>query len=102
MKNINFDLKSILKTLKSFGTKLQQYLVFIFIITIVGLYGFLVFQISLASQKEPSQDEIDTQLISAKQLKIDQESIDKIIKLKDQNIAIQSLFEKARENPFQE
>lgn len=101
-KNLDFDLKSYAKYFKRFGDKLQKYFVIIFIVTIVSLYGFLILQISSASQGEPSQTEISEQLGTVKRLKIDQQSIDKIIQLKDQNIAVQSLFESARENPFQE
>lgn len=102
MKNINFDLKSITKNLKGFTEKIQKYLVLVFIVTLISLYAFLVIQISQAAQKEPSQTDITEQLSSVKKLKIDQASIDKILQLKDQNIAVQTLFEEARENPFQE
>ena len=102
MKNMNFDLNAYIKILKRYGSKIQQYMVLIFIVGLLGLYSFLVFQISEAAQKEPSQDKITEQLSAVKTLKIDQSSIDKIIQLKDQNIAVQSLFESARQNPFQE
>lgn len=103
MKNdFNFDLKSVPKQLRAYTKSLQRYQVVLFIVAIVGLYGFLVMQISTASQSEPTQSQIDEQLGTVKRLKIDQSSIDKIQQLKDQNVVVQSLFETARENPFQE
>lgn len=103
MKNdLNLDLKSIPKQLKHYASGLQRYQVVLFIVAIVGLYGFLVLQISTASQSEPTQSQIDEQLGSIKRLKIDQGSIDKIQQLEDQNVVVQSLFETARDNPFQE
>ena len=86
MKNkISFDLKELPKTLKRFSKEAQRYLVLISFVLLIGLYGFLVLQISRASQKEPNQDDITAQSGSIKRLKIDQGSIDKIQKLEDQN-----------------
>lgn len=100
--NLNIDLKSILKKLKKALAKVQRYSVVIFIVILVGLYGYLTLQISSLATKEPSQVEVLEELGAVKRLRIDQDSIDKIQKLEDQNVVVQSLFENARDNPFSE
>lgn len=99
MKNLNF--KDIPKYLKRYAHKVERYAVVVFVVTIVGLYGFLVFQISQASQAEPSPEAISQQQATVKRLRIDQQSINKIQQLQDQSVGVQSLFEAARDNPFQ-
>lgn len=98
----DLSIKDIPKVLKHYTRKAKRYAFMTFIVTVAGLYGFLVFQISQASQAEPNQDTINQQLTAVKRLRIDQQSIDKIQQLQDQSVGVQSLFEAARDNPFQE
>lgn len=100
--NIDLDIKKILSSLIKYEKIGQKYIPIFSFIVIFGLYGFLVMQISNATKQEPSQEEITLQLSTIKRLRIDQESIDKIQKLEDQNIVVQSLFETARNDPFKE
>ena len=101
-KNINLDPKNILKILKHDLIKVQKYVVVGFVVFTLGLYSFLVLQIGEVAQKEPTDAQVLEQLGQVKRLSIDQDSIDKITQLEDQNIIVQSLFEEARENPFDE
>lgn len=98
----NLDVKQLGTVAKNIITKLQRYATFIFIISILLIYAFLVFRISMLSQAEPSEDAIAEQSKTIKRLKLDQTSIDKIQQLEDQNIGVQSLFKSARDNPFQD
>jgi len=66
----------------------------------VLVYGFLIYKIGDVSNIEPDETAVQQQLQDTQQLRIDQESIDKILELRDQNIAVRSLFEEARDNPF--
>lgn len=101
MKNIPIALK-----IKSFANlawrKFRRYTVLVFVIVIFGLYGGLVFQIGALSQVEPDETAVREQLGKIKRLKIDQESVDKIQKLEDESVGVQSLFKAARDNPFQD
>lgn len=99
---MNLDLKSLPTILNSVFKKLRRYTVFIFIIIILGLYVFLVYQIGQFSRVEADEDAVAEQLKTTPRLRIDQESIDKITQLQDQNISVQSLFKEARDNPFQD
>ncbi len=101
MKNNNLDLKQITTQLKNLLKRIQSYSSFIFIIAILLIYSFLVLRISQLSQAEPDTATTAEQQ-TIKRLRIDQNSISKIEELEDQNIGVQSLFESARDNPFEE
>lgn len=82
--------------------KFRRYNVFIFIVTFLGVYGFLILQVSSLTQSEPTAAELNESLGTVKRLKLDQESIDKLEELEEQNIEVQTLFQQARDNPFTE
>jgi hypothetical protein len=99
---MKIDIKSLPTILRQSLKKLQRYSAFIFIIAVLGVYSFLVFQIGQLSGNEPDDDSVNEQLKTAPRIKIDQDSINKIKQLEDQNIGVQSLFKTARDNPFLE
>ena len=79
--NVNLDLKTLVKKLRVALLKFQRYAVIVFIVILVGLYGYLVLQISSSATKEPTQAQVMEELGTVKRLKIDQDSINKIQKL---------------------
>jgi hypothetical protein len=97
----DLDIGQIKTVGRSLLLKLQRSASFIFILVVLCVYGFLIFKISTLLQAEPSEDAISEQS-TVKRLKIDQNSINKIKELEDQNVGVQSLFESARDNPFQD
>lgn len=98
----DLDIKQLGTLARNTVAKLQRYAAFIFIISVLLIYAFLVLRISVLSQAEPSEEAIAEKSNTVKRLKIDQKAIDKIEQLEDQNIGVQSLFESARDNPFQD
>lgn len=80
----------------------RRYRITIFIVAFLSVYGFLVIKINGFINSEPPADALSQQLQTVKQLRIDQNAIDNILKLEEQNIEVQSLFKQARENPFTE
>ena len=99
---MNIDLKTIPGALKTKAKSLFKHAKFIFIITIILISGFLIFQINRLTSQEPTAEQLTAQQEIIKRPKIDQATIDKIEQLEDQNIAVQSLFDSARNNPFQD
>jgi len=81
---------------------IKRYHITIFIVGFVGVYMFLVVQINNLTNSEPDPAALATRLQTIKPLHIDQDSINRILKLEGQNIQVQALFEKARNNPFNE
>lgn len=98
---MNIDLKQLPGILKDKAKILRGYAVFIFVLAVLLAYSFLVLKISQLSQAEPDPDTVTQQANTIKRLKVDQTALEKIQELEDQNIAVQSLFEAARDNPFQ-
>jgi len=99
---MNIDIKSIPKLFNKLARAIKPHIIFIFLISAISIYGILVFQINRLSSVEPSEEKISEELNTIKRPKIDQETIDKIEQLEDQNVAVQSLFQAARDNPFQD
>ncbi len=98
----DIDVKQLGTIGKSALHVLQKYVGFIFIIGTLLIYAFLVFRISTLAQMEPTEDAVLENTKNVKRLKLDQNSISKIEELEDQSIGVQSLFETARDNPFQD
>ena len=99
---MNLEVKDITAKILPVLQGLKKYLVFIFIITILGLYSYLVFHINTLAQQEPDETAVTERLKTIQRPKIDQEALDKIEQLQAQNIQVQTLFKQARDNPFAE
>jgi len=92
LSNITDQLQKVLQAL-------YRHRVTIFVVVFVGIYVFLVTQISSYTQREP---DASTGEQAIKRLKIDEASIEKLEDLEDQNVEVKALFEEARKNPFSE
>jgi len=94
------DLKSqLLKLLRAVNT----YRGFIFFLVLSCLYGFIIWRINVLSTAPPSQADIQTAEKSAAATpKLDEASAAAINSLKDNSVRVQTLFESARNNPFDE
>ena len=100
--NLDIDFKKLPVSFKKTLARIKRFEVITFVVLLVGLYGFLIMQISSSATSEPTQAQVMEELGTVKRLKIDQDSIDKIQQLEDQNVVVQSLFQEARDNPFSE
>lgn len=100
MKDI--DIKAIPVLAKEYAKKFLKHAKFIFIIVVLCLSAFLIFEINRLTSKEPSDTQVIQQQQIIKRPRIDQDTINKIEQLKDQNVRVQSLFKTARDNPFQD
>lgn len=100
--NSNIDIQKIPQLVKMFLKNTLRHAKFIFAVIIILLAGFLIFEINVLINKEPTDEQISAQLETIKRPKIDQETINKIEQLEDHNVAVQSLFKNARDNPFQD
>jgi hypothetical protein len=84
------------------GKKIKRYLPIIFISSLLFLYAFLILRVSSYINMQPSEDSVNEKLQTTKRPQIDKQALEKILELQDQNIEVQSLFEEARQNPFEE
>lgn len=102
MKNadLNISLDSIKTTVSSFGKKINAYRVFLFFLAIASLYGYILWRINVYSNAPPSESEVSAKTTA--QPHIDSETVKKIQSLQDNSVSVKSLFDSARQNPFQE
>ena len=102
MKNtdIKLNLNDIPAQFGSLGRKVGAYKVFVFFLAVALLYGFIVWRINVFSNAPASTSELSAQATA--QPHIDQATIDKIQSLQDNSVSVRSLFDAARQNPFQE
>lgn len=99
MKNIQLTPK---ETLLKVVNVAHKYALVMFLVTMLAVYGFLLWRISYLSSLEPSEAEVTAQLKTAGVPKIDPEVVKKMQELKDNSVNVQTLFDQARDNPFQE
>ena len=103
MKNKDLDLKSLKPALANFGKGLQRYAGIIFFVAVAGVYGFVVFRINALNSIEPSDSDIQAQTSKTTAVpKIDPAVVEKLESLKDNSVNVKTLFDDARNNPFQE
>lgn len=100
MKNQDLNLSSLTKQLSGTLRKVAGYKGFIFFLVAAMLYGFITWRINVYSSVPPDQNEVSSQ--TAAQPHIDKETIQKLQSLQDNSVSVQSLFDQARDNPFQE
>lgn len=99
---MNIDLKDVPAKLLSLLEKLKKYTLFICILAVLAIYVFLVLQIRHMASIEPSSADVTNKLNELNTPKLDQDAVNKIIQLEEQSIEIKTLFNEARQNPFQE
>lgn len=94
------------KNLQSLAIKyiqlFKKYAVFIFVLVGLGIFGFLVFRIKTLVNREPSETAISEKSDQNRPINIDQSAVEKVQQLQSSNVEVQTLFEQARDNPFQE
>jgi hypothetical protein len=92
----------ILAKLNPYVVIIKRYRILIFILALLGIYTFLIIRIGKITQTEPSSASVDEKQKTVQRLKIDQVSVNKMLQLEDHNVEVKSLFEQARNNPFNE
>lgn len=99
---MKLDLKTIPVKLTPCLNIVRKYIVFAFLIFLICSLSFLIFRINLLTAREPTDDQVNEKLETVTRPKIDEASIKKLQQLQDQNVQVQSLFDQARNNPFDE
>jgi hypothetical protein len=95
LKSINFK-----PQLARLSKKLGGHVAFGAVLVVLLAYLIVVFRISSLTKAEPSPDQ--TASTSTAIPKVNQTAINQIQSLEDNNTEVHSLFEQARNNPFQE
>lgn len=88
--------------LASLLRKLRRYSVPLFLLFLLAIYGFLALRVIMLDQVQPDPSDVTAKLKTAGVPHIDQDVLNKIQQLQDNSVQVQTLFDKARSNPFQE
>lgn len=98
----NLDLKALVPLAKKHLAVVQKHLAFIFVMVILLSYVFVVWKISNLATVEPTAEEEAAALTATTIPKVNKNAISQIEALEKNNAEVRSLFEQARNNPFQE
>lgn len=79
----------------------KKYRVLITILIVVGVFGFAVVRINSLSNPKANEDKLVETLASYKEVKIDDETVEKVRKLIESDVKIDPQFNN-RNNPFAE
>jgi predicted negative regulator of RcsB-dependent stress response len=74
----------------------------VFCLFLVGIYGFLSWRILTLLSAQPDPIAISAELETVGVPKVDQTVVSKMKQLEDNSVSVQTLFDEARSNPFQE
>jgi predicted negative regulator of RcsB-dependent stress response len=96
----NLNLASIQKKVTALTPQAKRHSTFIALMVVLLAYIVVVWRISQLAVAEPSADATAASQTSIPH--VDQKAIDQIQSLEQNNTQVQSLFDSARNNPFQE
>lgn len=96
------SIDDILVKVKPVWQKARRYKGMIFLIILLFIYAFLIFQVNILSNQNPDDTKVSEKLQTVTRPHLDQSTIDKINDLQDNSVQVKSLFNSARKNPFQE
>lgn len=99
---MNIDVKDIPAKLQPVLNTVKENIVFVLIMAVLIMYGLLVLQIRHLATIEPSNADITKKVNELNTPKLDNDAVNKILQLEDKNIEVKTLFNEARDNPFQE
>jgi hypothetical protein len=82
--------------------KLKQYRLILFLLFVAAIYGFVFLRINTLNNAQPSSDAVAAQNNPIQASHIDKTVVKQLESLRDNSVNVQTLFEQARNNPFQE
>lgn len=80
----------------------SRYFILCFVLLLLVTYGFLLLQIHNLASAQPSDSDIQAQLKTSAAPHIDPSVVQQMQALQDNSVSVQTLFNQARNNPFQE
>lgn len=96
------DIKTYLAKIKQFKIVFLRHSGFIAILIILFIYLFTVWRISALATAEPTNSAENAALATTNIPRVDKNAVNQIEALEKSNVEVHSLFNSARNNPFQE
>lgn len=79
-----------------------HYAVIIFVLLVAGVYGFVLYRVYTLANAKPSDAAVSAQVQASATPHIDATAAQQLQALQDNSVNVQTLFNQARSNPFQE
>lgn len=98
----NKQISKLVESLQSVIIKLGHVKLLIFVLLVVGVYGYVILTISSLTNAQPSEDQIAELSSPLRSAKIDDKLVKQLQQLQDNSVSVKALFDEARSNPFQE
>jgi hypothetical protein len=81
---------------------LHRYAPLLLFVFLIGIYAFLSYRIITLTQAQPAPSAVSAELKTVGIPKVDEEVVSKMEQLEDNSVSVQTLFDDARSNPFEE
>lgn len=101
-KNLKLDPNSIMRRASIIFAHLRKYTVVFYLLLLAIVYGFVLYKVSRLVGAQPSDSDVSAQVQSAATPHVDAATVQQIQALQDNSVSVQSLFDQARNNPFNE
>ena len=88
--------------LQQLWSSLLRLRIVLFLFVLILLYAFIAWRLQTLVSADPDPGAVALQSKTTAQPSIDQALVDKIKKLEDNSVNVQTLFNNARQNPFRE
>jgi Ca2+/Na+ antiporter len=96
------DAKVLTELMSSSLQQLRRYTVAFFLLLLVAVYGFVLFKVNQLIGQQPDDAAVSSQIKASATPHIDAATVTQMQALQDNSVRVQSLFDQARSNPFQE
>lgn len=91
-----------LKSLRPIVNLAKRFRFILFLGMFAVIYGYLLLTINQLTTATPTAADLDSETATVKRLRVDEAAVQSMLRLEEENIDIQALFEEARNNPFAE
>ena len=95
-------LSDIEQAIRKYLIFLTKYKVILFIVVVALVYGYILYQINILSNKSPSTVSVQANTSPNSFIHINSSEAQKLNSLNDNSVNVQTLFSQARNNPFQD
>lgn len=99
---MKIELKTISSSVSAFTVQMRRYAKMMFFTVAAVIIGYLVIQINLLANSEPTPEQISEKLLEVRRPRVDEKTVRVLEDLEDNNTSVQSIFQQARDNPFSE
>lgn len=95
----DIDFKNIIPQLKDSVQKVTRYAALLFFCLVAGIYIFMLYRINALAGAQPDPN---TAQASTQKLLVNKDVAAQLLKLEDNSVNVQTVFQEARDNPFEE